>query len=733
MKLQLLFILAACTIHSAWGMQFNTIQQQKSLIEAIQTNNVPDARIILGQFKAAGAAINFKDESQKTPYDYAQALGDNGEEMRALLQQEGASKTEAPSYWSMLGGALRSGASYIGQGVMNAPSTVGTGLQMAGNVAWQGVGYVGQCLWSVATFKLMADEGDIHNLEKAETIEKISAPEENYRGRRLGTTRTALEKFLGKELIKETIGKDEIRYLPMVGFCFSGGGYRAMLETLGWLKGAEKLEILDTAMYTTGLSGSTWALNPLATSNLSIEDYIHQLLPRIEKSLQEYLREMSSEDVKGILAMLARKYNHGQHIGATDIFGAILTYRLLSHLNLKHRRSFVRGNNPYTFRLSELEQHFRYKAKYPLPLSTAVMGGAAFVNNPVRPTVEFSPFTTGTLDYKALFPTWAFGRVFLDGVNQPLKTSKVGATEIHDYGIELPLGYIMGICGSAFATDAYSAVRELILMSNPYFNLCAEGTPKAEDVTRAKKLLSQVAAYLAPLTNYVIEVPQERMDQIGLYVKNEHIGTAIVPNFLAGKASGDLGKQDYLALVDGGYGFSPDGKNRLNIGIMPLLRRNLNLIIICDSSAELKNAPSLRAAQQLAHYYGLKFPSITEEQYSAIDAKIASMFVDEKDLEAPVVVYMPGIRNPAYNETFDPTTAPFTGTLNFAYKRDEAELLIGLTERNMRDSMALLKQAYALAVKREHLKYAGGYNEAIEKLASKVWSFLAPSETKKQE
>ena len=63
-----------------------------------------------------------------------------------------------------------------------------------------------------------------------------------------------------------------------------------------------------------------------------------------------------------------------------------------------------------------------------------------------------------------------------------------------------------------------------------------------------------------------------------------------------------------LPLVDAGFEMLHG--NRLNIGIVPLLYRRSEVIIICDSSQDLEGAPSLRAAAQLAQALNLPFPSI---------------------------------------------------------------------------------------------------------------------------
>ena len=53
----------------------------------------------------------------------------------------------------------------------------------------------------------------------------------------------------------------EIEDVPRVALCASGGGYRAMFSTLGFLRGLDQIGCLDGVAYAAGVSGSTWALS----------------------------------------------------------------------------------------------------------------------------------------------------------------------------------------------------------------------------------------------------------------------------------------------------------------------------------------------------------------------------------------------------------------------------------------------------------------------------------------
>jgi len=118
-----------------------------------------------------------------------------------------------------------------------------------------------------------------------------------------------------------------------------------------------------------------------------------------------------------------------------------------------------------------------------------------------------------------------------------------------------------------------------------------------------------------------------------------------------------------------------------NLPFPPLLRpeRQLDIILVMDASASVKDAPALAKAAEYARIHGLKFPPINLHN---IDKKIVSVFKDETDSTIPVVIYFPRIANPAYENGFDPDPdkTAFCGTTNFAYKPEQFELLRGLMD-----------------------------------------------------
>ena len=166
-------------------------------------------------------------------------------------------------------------------------------------------------------------------------------------------------------------------------------------------------------------------------------------------------------------------------------------------------------------------------------------------------------------------------------------------------------------------------------------------------------------------------------------LRDPHFGAASVPNPGFQLSNAPLAGMPELPLVDAG--FEMLHANRLNIGVVPLLYRRSEVIIICDSSQDLEGAPSLRAAAQLAQALNIPFPSIP----STASTMHVQLFGDEHNLDAPLVLYMPGIANPGFDPEFDPQTAPWTDTTNFTYTPEQSAQLMDLISHTAQDNQTL--------------------------------------------
>lgn len=263
--------------------------------------------------------------------------------------------------------------------------------------------------------------------KKAQVRVGSGLPEQEraYLDKRNVVTKKAIEEFLARSL------KDA--YVPRIAFCASGGGYRALVATIGYLIGAQMIGLLDAITYMATLSGSTWALAPWISIGCPISDFKEYVIPRVSFGLSNI---RSVYEVQWILSLLIAKYFYEQPLTWVDPYGALIANALLSHFEQLRQRTYLSDQ------ARQIEQGDKL---FPLYTAASVDEG--------MPTewYEFSPYEIGGTwlgNGGKWVPSWAFGRKFNYGVsinNAP----------------EQSLGYLMGLFGSAFAAN-YGQIYEAI-------------------------------------------------------------------------------------------------------------------------------------------------------------------------------------------------------------------------------------------------------------------------------
>lgn len=487
----------------------------------------------------------------------------------------------------------------------------------------------------------------------------------------------SLETMLGMQLADNQV--------PRIALCMSGGGFRAMVWTLGALDGAAiplqsntkrsifdyvhtnisqlyagitntieqwlgwqnqttilptndefaatTLNLINCCTHSACLSGSTWAIAGMEYSRLTPKDYLNQISLRIS---QDILTNFSMED---LVLELLNKTHQNQPISFIDIYGILLAQKLLSNL----------GNiNPSGIDLGAYAQ-MASATDTPLPIQTSVIGNEEMTD---YQWVEFTPFEVGSSYLQAFVPTWAFGRNFVQGQST-------------DFAPPQSLGFCMGTWGSAMSID-----------SKDFFNLLIEpnlGTFSTEF------LESQFGKIVAENTGF-LSILEQQFSQTSIATNNDILEKRISPsqvfNWAFGINNAPLNTDPTLTLIDGGIS--------CNIPVPPLLRpeRSIDIIIILDASAGTLGS-ELQKAQAYAQKNNLPFPSIN---YDIINQP-CSVHQDTSNPEAPIVIYMPLVGNAGYNNGWDPWAADFTSTYNFVYSADDTELLSGLARYNMSQSM----------------------------------------------
>lgn len=488
----------------------------------------------------------------------------------------------------------------------------------------------------------------------------ISSDEKNFVKKRLKVTRKALKKFLGVDLPEKLV--------PTIHLCFSGGGYRAMIETVGFLSGAQKVGLLDAATYMSGLSGSTWAITPWVLSGLSIDKYI----PVLKKNINQ---KPSSLIVKGVKIPslseyydigkhMIKKYTYDQPLNFIDIYGALLGNMLFSDgIAEKH------GKDKQTVGLTDMRKNIDDGKKYPLPILTALETTEA----PTTKWFEFSPYESGSYHQgmSAYVPTWAFGREFKNGNSTTTAPEQSAA-------------WMLAICGSAFAVDfwgvMHEAVKKLSFLPSPIYSVLSSAvysTSLQQKVKDGKNYLRETDGRVA--TPIVKALSWSVRDAVG----------GRVPNYTYKMPNQRMHSKKEFTLVDGGHEIKEHplgGYARGNLAAQPSLRphRDIDLQIFCDSSANLTDCPSLGAAATRAKEDGHPFPDIKHSKYGKAEKNLITVF-GENDANVPTVAYIPG-RLPDHIKNF-------SGTLSFNYPPEQVDELSGLTRGYFIESASRLKQA----------------------------------------
>lgn len=372
--------------------------------------------------------------------------------------------------------------------------------------------------------------------------DELCDQERAFLSNRLPRVQKQLEKMLNKSL--------EGKRIPRIAFCFSGGGFRAMLLTLGFLSGAQKIGLVDATTYMAGLSGSTWTLAPWIASGNSLAVYQKELPTKISKGLQNIT---NPSDIKTIINLLMSKIANNQTLSSVDIYGALLANTLLTDL----------GANRFTTGLSDSHATVNSGA-YPLPLYTCIT-----TNVEPYEWLEFSPYEVGSSYLQCYIPTWAYGRKFKNSVS--VNTAP-----------EQSLGYCIGIFGSAYAVDAEDIIR---LSTNSIMN-CISTLPTC--------LQSTVQSALTSITD-------SSLDEVRLF-------PSTLCNFTYQYSTSPLCTAKDLTLVDAGLSFN------LPFPPLMRSERNIDIIIVYDGSADIIGVPELVAAQQYMQRKGLPFPPIDVTQ-----------------------------------------------------------------------------------------------------------------------
>ena len=489
------------------------------------------------------------------------------------------------------------------------------------------------------------------------------------------------------------------RKLPRIAVCFSGGGARAMLSTLGFLQGLQSEGLLDAISYASALSGSTWCLTK-CLEQCGTENYLGKV--------KEYLTDRLAEGIipktiweKGAFGIDVL-FNPGKHpefaachyAVSNNVPGFTNAYGMLLGRFLYNNR-----DDMLTFPLSSLAENAN-KASMPLLICTAIE--RIENDSPPQPGsyrwFELTPFTVGEIGkykedngcwawlYSKIFgrryevcaiPAWALGRKFQRNATGKIISVKqspkhFSRDEVSDkltseyYSPEPPVSQLVGAYGSAFTLSVDEAIEQRSLPPRNA-KLFTKGTNCMEIGT---KLVSKGAYNLDLSSVNLIE---------GLKINN-----FIDPS---------PGKET-IELRDAGLDF--------NLPMPPLfnLHRNINMMIILDTSGDLHDesyvGDALKKFRAYANYHG--FP-LSEDFKNKLNDKIEQakrdnvvVIGDPDNKSEMVIIYVPTIQNESLliHSNLKPTEK--FGTFKMEYTKRESEALIEYSEHLARNIAQTIKR-----------------------------------------
>ncbi|KAF9390489.1 hypothetical protein BGX21_011469 [Mortierella sp. AD011] len=512
--------------------------------------------------------------------------------------------------------------------------------------------------------------------------------------------RKAFAKFIG---VKESEIHDSD--IPVIAIAGSGGGYRAMVSSLGYMTGAKKAGLFDCAMYMAGVSGSCWMIAQYLTlgqrSFTKTLEHFKQSLNTPIAHYPSFLDTMLTNPgaTQLILEGVVQKYSKHRVLTLVDAFGTMLASRLLIH---REREADDGGEwvDPLDFKLSQQSRWTNY-GDQPLPIYTMVthvlpgstpdprVDGDVMVDDKIAKDeegeelhyyqwFEMTPYEFGSEETSAWIPTWSFGRRFVGGKS----IERIPETN---------LAILLGTFGSAFTAtmaDYYKEVRPILSTA------MADSLDKyIQDYMNGMSQIHPLSPSCFPNPIYKLNNPEPEVVAFS-HRKNIYLSDAGMDN---------------------------------NLPLYPLLRpsRNIDVIVAFDSSADIESVPWFEKADEYVKRRGIKrWPPISkiradqlakekDEHHKMAPVEIFQGIVaDDRDADHVVLseenapassgpmapkgsvsnqiidaqpitlIYFPLIPNEDYEKDFDPSIETFCSTFNFEVKQEQVTLLAGLGEAN---------------------------------------------------
>lgn len=437
-----------------------------------------------------------------------------------------------------------------------------------------------------------------------------------------------------------------------LAICCGGGGNRAMIGTIGLLLGAAKSKVLDTALYISGASASTWSIVPF--SYLAATSYrgqsFEKVLTDMKQSLTLMLDDPSMINIQGIYAPplisfdstddfsvdIAKRFAYDQPLTLVNLFGALVgdySLKLLGCDRLSERWSTI---------APEVE-----KGNIPLPLCSAIFEVDSVQEFLQYEWFEMSPFQAGSsrLGY---VPIQYLGSYFQNG-----------SLDLNRLCYEYPISFYLGVCGSTFSMtiqDIGTIQRTTDRQATIFKELLEQ------DCT------TQPKRHALFENSFIYGFVQDWIHDI--ITSRNSLTYAQFPNYSQGFSTSSLRDNDIVGLFDSGIDFDLP---------LPTLvdrpERNLDIVILYDSHSGSEVA--LRDISSYCQKKGIAFPDMSGVTQLDLQSQVMTVINDPRlhnyDSTVTTYIYFP-------TNDLDISSSPYLA-YNFKYTENDIEQLSNKMEQ----------------------------------------------------
>jgi len=501
-----------------------------------------------------------------------------------------------------------------------------------------------------------------------------------------------------------TTGLEEGADIPRIATCFSGGGFRAMIATLGFWQGMSDAGMVDSILYSANLSGSTWCTIPWCVG-ASLENLLvtYQKYAKVGVGVQT-VADLNKYIIPSIKIGQVRDKFMSAFLWAQPLssvrglYGPLLGQMTLAawddpQLRTTYDIKMPYQSSQYIYFWQAMDFIMKEGVNRPFPIATSLIpykGNFNEVSTKIAKRqkssngiwMEFNPEAVGFeyFDNKrnltgVWIPSFSLGRTFTTKYKGPSRWYRIFTTKkVLGYASEPApvhtLDYWEGTWGSAFTVSPADIYRI-------FFNQ----VPPTDDESIDKlKSSSSISDRITGMLGSAIGVTAKLGKQTGAIsnLNDIRLFPAVFNNFAPFEDS-PIQASTFTA-VDAGIDF--------NLPFPPLLRqsRGIDLIIVGDWSAPTPADPAkeLRLAENWARVRGVPFPKIIKSAfYKKVYDNPMTLFNEyEEGKTGPAILYIPLMNNKFNISDFNVDTclANACSTFNFDYFKKNRDSIKDLSE-----------------------------------------------------